>query len=147
MNEQGKKILPFDSASIFEIDSETQFNECALALFRYQFANNSIYRSYCEHLNIQLDEVKHYTAIPFLPISFFKTHSIIAFDEKPEITFSSSGTTGMQLSKHHVKEVDLYTQSFTKGFEYRYGSIENYLVLGLLPSYLEREGFISYLHV
>lgn len=140
MNEQGKKILPFNSQSIFSIDSEKEFNAIALAVFRFQFENNKVYRTYCDHLNTNPDQISHYSSIPFLPISFFKTHTVVSFKEEPQITYSSSGTTGMQLSKHHVKDVSIYEQSFLKGFECHYGNIEDYLVLGLLPSYLEREG-------
>lgn len=140
MNGQSKAILPFDTSSIFSIQSEKVFNEIALKSFHHQFSNNKVYQSYCEHLNITKTAIDHYTKIPFLPISFFKTHRVASFEETAAITFSSSGTTGMQLSQHHVKDLALYEQSFIKGFEYHYGSIDDYLVLALLPSYLEREG-------
>ena len=54
--------------------------------------------------------------------------------------FTSSGTTGMITSKHLVTDVALYEESFRKGFSEFYGTIEDYVVLALLPSYLEREG-------
>jgi phenylacetate-coenzyme A ligase PaaK-like adenylate-forming protein len=57
-----------------------------------------------------------------------------------QTTFSSSGTTGMITSKHLVTDVSLYEESYRKGFAEFYGNIEDYAILALLPSYLEREG-------
>mgnify|MGYP006192335237 CR=1 FL=1 len=34
----------------------------------------------------------------------------------------------------------MYEASFTRGFELLYGPIQNYCIIGLLPSYLERTG-------
>jgi hypothetical protein len=46
----------------------------------------------------------------------------------------------MQTSKHLVTDVRWYEQSYRLGFSQFYGNIEDYCVLALLPSYLEREG-------
>ena len=78
--------------------------------------------------------------IPFLPIQFFKTHEVLSSQNPIEQTFTSSGTTGSLTSKHFVTDLDIYKQSFRKGFQSFYGSIEDYVVLALLPSYLERDG-------
>ncbi|MFO0359636.1 MAG: acyl transferase [Flavobacteriales bacterium] len=43
-------------------------------------------------------------------------------------------------SKHYVKDLSTYEESFLKGFEYFYGKLEEWTVLALLPSYLERSG-------
>jgi len=76
--------------------------------------------------------------IPFLPIQFFKTHHIKTTDFEPVYEFHSSGTTQTIASHHFIKDIELYRQSFTKGFELFYGPVENYCIIGLLPSYLER---------
>ena len=78
--------------------------------------------------------------IPFLPIQFFKSHGILSSPEPIQQIFTSSGTTGMQNSRHLVTDISLYEESYRKGFAEFYGNIENYCVLALLPSYLEREG-------
>src|SRR5690606_39067351 len=75
-----------------------------------------------------------------LPIDFFKTQQILAAGHQTEITFTSSGTTGMITSKHHVAEVAWYENSFRSCFQQFYGEVENIAVLALLPSYLERSG-------
>jgi hypothetical protein len=91
-------------------------------------------------LGINISTVDTLTQIPYLPISFFKTHAVLSSKDKPEIIFSSSGTTGMVQSRHLVTDVGLYEQSFNKAFEQFYGQVENTCLLALLPSYLERDG-------
>lgn len=129
-----------DLNSIFDIQNKNAFEELALQVFKFQFENNKVYRSFCDLLYKHPSEVKTIEDIPFLPIQFFKTHKILSASETIKKTFSSSGTTGDITSKHHVTNLDIYTKSFTKGFENFYGKIEDYVILGLLPSYLEREG-------
>ena len=126
--------------SIFNIQSEADFKATALEVFKFQFEHNAVYRSFCDLLYKHPSDVRSLEQIPFLPIEFFKTHSIISTNKPTEATFTSSGTTGSIVSKHHVVDLDVYKQSFRTGFESFYGTIENYTVLALLPSYLEREG-------
>ena len=125
---------------IFNINSQSQFEEIALKIFRHQFENNKVYRSFCDLLYKHPSEVKTIKEIPFLPIQFFKSHSVISSIKGIQETFTSSGTTGKISSKHFVADIDLYEQSFRKGFQHFYGNIEDYVVLALLPSYLERDG-------
>ncbi|WP_136480371.1 LuxE/PaaK family acyltransferase [Cognatitamlana onchidii] len=125
---------------IFNITTQTEFKALALEIFKFQFTNNRVYRSFCDLLNKHPSGVKDLKDIPFLPIQFFKTREVLSSLNPIETTFISSGTTGNSTSKHHVTNLQIYKQSFTKGFENFYGSIEDYVVLGLLPSYLERDG-------
>lgn len=125
---------------IFNISNEKQFETVALSVFNYQFENNPVYRSYCDLLFKHPADTKRIEDIPFLPIQFFKTHHVICGDKQPDIVFSSSGTTGSVNSKHYVQDLTLYEESFTKAFELQYGKISDYVILGLLPSYLERSG-------
>ncbi len=110
----------------------------ALDLFRFQYANNPLYRQYTDALGVDPAAVDAPEAIPFLPISFFKTQVVKTGDFLPEAVFASSGTTGMVTSQHAVKDLGLYKASFTAGFERFYGPVTDWCVLGLLPSYLER---------
>ena len=125
---------------VFNIQSKTYFNEVALQVFKHQFENNPVYRSFCDLLYIHPVDVKTIQQIPFLPIQFFKSHEVLSSREQIEETFLSSGTTGSITSKHLVTDISWYKESFTKGFEYFYGAIEDYTVLALLPNYLERTG-------
>ncbi len=125
---------------IFEILSQKQFDELALELFHFQYKNNKIYKKYCDLLKIDPKKVNKIEKIPFLPISFFKTHQVYCGDEKSDIVFTSSGTSGMVTSKHLIKNVNLYDLSFLNGFSKFYGNIKDYIIIGLLPSYLERDG-------
>lgn len=123
-----------------DIQSDQDFKTAALGLFQQQWNSNTIYREFCEHLKIDKLQVKTLEDIPFLPIEFFKTHEVKTDSFLPEITFLSSGTTGQVQSKHHVKTLSIYEESFTKAFTHFFGKIEDFVVLGLLPSYLERKG-------
>ena len=125
---------------IFNIKNESDFEQLALKVFRFQFETNPVYRSFCDLLNIYHTDVTSIKGIPFLPIQFFKSHTVLCEGYSAETIFTSSGTTGQIRSKHHVANLDLYKQSFLKGFEHFYGPIEDYTILALLPSYLEREG-------
>lgn len=125
---------------IFSISNNKQFEKIALKVFRFQYENNSVYREFCQFLNVEKQQVKSIEQIPFLPIQFFKSHEVLSSQEKIQETFTSSGTTGMTTSRHLVTDISLYEESYRKGFSQFYGNIENYTVLALLPSYLDREG-------
>jgi len=128
------------ATDIFTISSQKQFEKIALKVFRFQYENNLVYREFCNFLKTDVQKVKSLQQIPFLPIQFFKSHQVVSNDNPVEATFTSSGTTGMNTSKHLVTDVSLYEESYRKGFSEFYGNIEDYVVLALLPSYLEREG-------
>ncbi|TCD29026.1 acyl transferase [Pedobacter psychrodurus] len=125
---------------IFSIKSTDEFNSLALNIFKLQAQNCNVYREYIFHLGVDAEEVTEVTQIPFLPISFFKSHSILSSTDPVEITFSSSGTTGMVQSSHHVTDVKLYEQSYLQAFAQFYGDITEYCFLALLPSYQQRSG-------
>jgi phenylacetate-coenzyme A ligase PaaK-like adenylate-forming protein len=129
-----------NTSAIFNIKTPTEFEDLALQVFKFQFENNRVYRSFCDLLYKHPSEVKTIKDIPFLPIQFFKTRKVLSSSEDIETIFTSSGTTGSTTSKHHVTDLNIYTRSFTTGFEQFYGNIKDYVILGLLPSYLEREG-------
>ena len=125
---------------IFQISSKKEFEKITLKVFRHQYDNNLVYHQFCNFLKKDKTNVKSASEIPFLPIQFFKSHDVISSNEPVQQTFTSSGTTGMQTSKHLVTDVNWYEQSYRLGFSQFYGNIEDYCVLALLPSYLEREG-------
>ena len=128
------------NSDLFSISNQKQFEKIALKTFRYQYENNLVYQEFCDLLHTNVQKVKTLQQIPFLPIQFFKSHTVVSNNEAPQAIFTSSGTTGMATSQHLVTDVSLYEESYRRGFSQFYGNIENYVVLALLPSYLEREG-------
>ena len=99
-----------------------------------------MYRTYVDGIKVEIRDVKKINQIPFLPIDFFKTHKVIVdidSSDSCDIIFTSSGEVK---SKHYVKNVSIYEESYLLGFEKFYGAIDDYCVLALLPSYLERNG-------
>ncbi|WMI66364.1 acyl transferase [Aestuariibaculum sp. YM273] len=129
-----------DTTAIFNIKNNQEFENLALEVFKFQFNHNRVYRSFCDLLYIHPGDVKSVNDIPFLPIQFFKSHEILSSKDDIKTTFTSSGTTGNLTSRHLVTHLSIYENSFFKGFESFYGKVEDYVVLALLPSYLEREG-------
>ena len=125
---------------IFNIQNAHQFSEVALAVFQHQFKHNKVYRSFCDLLFIHPSEVSKVEEIPFLPIQFFKSRKVLSSLDEIQETFTSSGTTGSSVSKHLVTDINLYKQSYLRGFAHFYGDITEYTVLALLPNYLERNG-------
>ncbi|TRW21887.1 acyl transferase [Flavobacterium zepuense] len=125
---------------IFTIASKKEFEKTTLKVFRHQYDNNTVYRDFCGFLGKDKHNVKSVKEIPFLPIQFFKTHEVVSSQDPVQVTFTSSGTTGMVTSRHLVTDTHYYDQSFRLAFSQFYGNIEDYAVLALLPSYLEREG-------
>jgi len=124
---------------IFDIDSDEEFNRIALEMFIYQFENNNVYKTYTDLIGCDISQINHFTQIPFLPIEFFKTHKIITGNAFIQASFGSSGTTGSARSFHHVTDMDIYEKSAILSFERYYGSLSEYTILALLPSYTERQ--------
>lgn len=125
--------------NIFSIQTEQDFLDASLAAFHYQYEHVEIYRKFVDYLKIKPDEVNTVTKIPFLPIEMFKNHQILDKNAKTDLFFQSSGTTQMNLSKHYIADPDLYEQSIYKSFEQFIGKPEDFIFLGLLPSYLEKQ--------
>lgn len=134
-------MLKITKEDIFSIENILEFEEIALSIFKYQAENVTVYKEFIDYLEIDIQKIETLEDIPFLPIEFFKTQHIIDFHNISDTTvFTSSGTTGMVQSKHLVPDLSLYEESFLRGFNHFYGPIENYILIALLPSYLEREG-------
>ncbi len=125
--------------TIFNIQTQAEFESASLEVFKFQFENNRVYRSFCDLLYIHSSDVKRIEDIPFFPIQFFKSHEVLINSHPVEQVFTSSGTTGALTSKHLVTDINIYEESFRRTFNHFYGAIEDYVVLALLPSYLERE--------
>ena len=138
-------MLPIDVNNIFSSEPGL-FNQGALDLFAYQYSGNAVYRRWCD-LIVPADHPKnaaglplfeHYTSIPAMPIGFFKTETVQTGNYEPALFFESSGTTGMDQSKHYLKDETVYQRSFFTAFEQVYGPVTNWCIIGLLPAYLER---------
>jgi len=129
-----------DDLNQFIFSSDTAFSIKAIEVFQFQYKYNEVYKRFVNSLNCTPSSLNAIEQIPFLPISIFKIHQVITTHFIPEKVFISSGTSGFANSQHFVKDLSLYERSFTLAFEQFYGSIKDYCVLGLLPSYLERQG-------
>ncbi len=122
---------------IFSVDSDG-FESLALEIFRFQYAENPVYNAWCKALYTTPGNVRSVAKIPFLPISFFKTHTVQSGVVEKPVLFESSGTTRAVTGRHLVNDISLYEKSFTVAFENFYGPVNDYCIIGLLPAYLER---------
>lgn len=120
--------------------SEASFEALALEVFRFQAAHNHLYGRYCAMLKIVPESITQIEGIPFLPIQFFKNYVVKTGTWQSQTNFSSSGTTGDTTSHHHVRDLAYYKKNTVNGFQPFYGDPADWLVLALLPSYLERTG-------
>lgn len=125
---------------IFNIQNRSEFEETALAVFNFQAENNPVYAEFIGYLGIDPNQVKSIEQIPFLPIRFFKNRRVITGNREVEKIFTSSGTSGMEQSRHFVTNLDFYRESLNHSFKHFYGDFSDYTIFGLLPSYLERSG-------
>ena len=125
--------------NIFDIKTEGDFLAASLKTFRYQYDNIEVYRKFVDYLKINPEEIESVDKIPFLPIEMFKNHQILDKNVSTELFFQSSGTTQMNLSKHFIADENIYQESIYKSFEQFIGKPEDFIFLGLLPSYLEKQ--------
>lgn len=116
------------------------FEDVALKVFSHQYSNCEPYKRYINYIGTDTESIKSIGDIPFLPVQFFKSEEIYCGPGKPEKIFTSSATTGMEPARHPVAELALYETSFINGFHIFYGNPSDYIILAMLPSYLEREG-------
>jgi hypothetical protein len=123
---------------VFTVSNE-QFERVALEVFRVQYAENSVYRAFADALRIDVRKVNSVASVPFLPVSFFKNLDVVTGSFSPEAVFESSGTTQTGNSRHIIKSLEIYRESFMRGFERFYGQVTDWCIVGLLPSYLERK--------
>jgi len=108
-----KELENFDAAD---------FDILALQLFRFQALHNDIYRSYLNHRQVDISAVKNLCQIPYLPISFFKSHKVISGPGEDFVEFfSSSGTTGNITSRHFIWSESFYLDHAVRIFENEYG--------------------------
>lgn len=120
---------------IFTINSDSEFERIALEVYDFQSKNNPVYREYIERLGI--NKPSCLKDIPFLPISFFKTHTVLSNHETIDIIFKSSGTGG-ERSQHQVSNIELYINAFNQGYDEIIGDPKNQVILALLPNYQEQ---------
>lgn len=127
---------------IFNLQSNNgmDFESLVLRVFKFQAVNCNVYKEFLDALSVEIESIKSIEQIPFLPIEFFKTKKIMSEGRSEDIIFTSSGTTGIETSKHCVVDLALYETSFSKCFERFYAGPDEYCILALLPSYLERKG-------
>ncbi|MFV1884249.1 MAG: hypothetical protein ACMZ7B_07170 [Balneola sp.] len=119
--------------SIF--DPSVSFKEKALQIFEFQKEYNPVFGKFCKALGIH--QVKEVEEIPLLPIQAFKDAELRTIKEQhktSDLFFESSGTSGMNRSRHYVSDSELYKTSIIKGMEQFY-NLDEYVILAYTPGY------------
>lgn len=137
--EQERKKI-FELFHLYRDESGIATDEYLMSLFRFQYKYNHIYRTYCENLRINVQDVKKTSEIPYLPISAFKSGMVTTGQFEAMEVFKSSGTTMQVRSLHFLRDLDHYLSQARYLWEQYFGYVDNYCFLGLLPGYLERDG-------
>ena len=128
--------LKLSATSIF--DENLSFKEKALWIFEHQKENNPVYSRFCKALGV--DSVSRIGEIPLLPIQAFKDAEVITASENSTFNiqyvtfFESSGTSGMQRSRHYLPDPELYRQSILEGIRGFY-DLEEYVIWAYAPAY------------
>lgn len=125
-------------SNVFRINNQN-FDVHALNLFRFQYRQNPVYKAFVDYLGVDPQRVKSVENIPFLPIRFFKEHKIVSADFTPQHVFESSGTSTTSTSRHYIEDLRYYAEIATSIFAHFFGNLHEAVVIGLLPSYLERQ--------
>jgi hypothetical protein len=133
--------LPFDLKTFIEFEklvsqiNENNFDEIAWRFFHFQAVHNDGYSAYLKYLKVNPKSLKSLEEIPFLPISFFKTHSIKTGQWPTQRIFKSSGTTESIRSSHHLWDEAFYLQQAERCFVQFFGPLSDFQIIALLPFY------------
>jgi len=133
-------VMKTSQGNVFNISSKETFSEVALKVFKYQAVHTPVYSQWLDELGLDYRKIERAEEIPFLPISLFRDHKLISKEFNPDLVFESSGTTGMRRSRHFIADRGIYERSFRTCFRIFYGEITDYIILALLPSYMDRKG-------
>ncbi len=125
---------------LISLKQEVDFENLALEVFQLQANNNKVYGEFIKNLGVSSTSVKEIKQIPFLPVEIFKSQKVLTGDDTHQLIFTSSGSTEENVSRHYVKDVGFYEKIFTEIFWKFYGEVNEYVILALMPSYLERQG-------
>lgn len=121
------------------LDGNFNFETLALELFKLQYKWNPIYQDYVTMIGRSPEEVDSISQIPFLPIQFFKSHEIKNGIFKAEKTFTSSGTSGQERSRHSIRDLSWYRKISALCFNHSFklNPLLELKHLAMLPSYQE----------
>ena len=99
---------------------EGAFDGFALAVFRWQFESNPVYRRFAEGRGRTPESVASWREVPPVPSAAFKTLPLVSGDPgEVERVFRTSGTSrgSRTRGEHHVASLQLYRESLLPAFQ------------------------------
>lgn len=138
-SELKEKLLHVFRRGVREPLVDSEFNDLALQVFRFQCEHNRAYRGFVTRRGVEPDQVEEWKGVPFLPTRAFKAAALVSGDPgKAEGVFRTSGTTGGRELRgtHHVRDLELYRENLLPNFSARLleSPGETLPILCLLPS-------------
>jgi Zinc-binding dehydrogenase/Acyl-protein synthetase, LuxE len=113
-----QELLAFVGRGVDGPRDDAEFNDLALRLFAYQFANNRPYRLLAERRGRTPATVGHWREIPAVPIAAFKETLLAAEPIDGAVEFNSSGTTRPEhKSRHFHPDLTLYNLNAQLNFK------------------------------
>ena len=99
---------------IFNIQSQEDFKKVTLEVFKHQFKNNKVYRSFCDLLYVHPSSISQIEEIPFLPIQFFKSRKVITISNN---TFNELKNL---VKIRNKKDIHVIGVSISSGFKKKF---------------------------
>lgn len=97
------EILEIEPYSLSKIEKEKFLTACLSDLTKHHCSNCLPYKKIIEAKQVDIDNIKSYYDIPFLPVRLFKEYDLKSIGENDvQKTMTSSGTTGQQVSKIYL---------------------------------------------
>lgn len=108
------EILAISPYSLLKQEKEELLTRYLSELTKYHYENCQGYRRMLDCIGFDVESVKNYYDIPFIPVSLFKEFDLLSVDKKDVFkVMTSSGTTGQAVSKIHLDKKTASNQQKT----------------------------------
>lgn len=95
-----EKILDIEPYSLTHAEKDRLLNEVMVELTRHHYSSCSSYKKIVDALQLDINNLPHYSKLPFLPVRLFKEFELRSVPKEEVVkTMTSSGTTGQAVSK------------------------------------------------
>lgn len=98
-----EELLEKDPYSLGKEDKHKVLDAFLTDLTRHHYAHCEAYRKMLDATGVDIDKIRHYEDLPYLPVRLFKELTLRSVEEDAVIkTMTSSATTGQQVSRIYL---------------------------------------------